>query len=244
MNNDFSEYIVYVDESGDHCLTKNDPEYPIFVLVFCVFQKNEYTQRVSPAMQKIKFKYFGHDSIVLHEHAIKKQKAPFVFLQKKEMRSAFMHDVNHLMSSIPITIIATVINKEKHAERYKNPENPYSLSLLFCMERLQIFLKEKSQNKKPTHLIFERRGNKEDKNLEAAFHGIKNLPNMVTPLEIVFADKKANLSGLQVADLVARPIGIKQLRPEQKNRAYDIIEANLYKSISGKVQGYGLKCFP
>ena len=33
----FSDYIVYVDESGDHGL-KIAPLYPIFVLAFCVFE--------------------------------------------------------------------------------------------------------------------------------------------------------------------------------------------------------------
>jgi hypothetical protein len=30
----FSEWIVYVDESGDHGIASIDPSYPIFVLVF------------------------------------------------------------------------------------------------------------------------------------------------------------------------------------------------------------------
>ena len=30
----FSDYIVYVDESGD---TGDDPEFPVFCLAFCIF---------------------------------------------------------------------------------------------------------------------------------------------------------------------------------------------------------------
>ena len=47
----FSDYIVYVDESGDHSLESINPEYPLFVLSFCIFLKNaifEYGQ-ASPA---------------------------------------------------------------------------------------------------------------------------------------------------------------------------------------------------
>ena len=33
----FSDFMVYVDESGDHSLTSIDKNYPIFVLAFCVF---------------------------------------------------------------------------------------------------------------------------------------------------------------------------------------------------------------
>jgi hypothetical protein len=33
----YSQYIVYVDESGDHSLQSIDPQYPVFVLAFCIF---------------------------------------------------------------------------------------------------------------------------------------------------------------------------------------------------------------
>ncbi len=35
----FSNFIVYVDESGDHGMQTVDPNYPLFVLAFCVFYK-------------------------------------------------------------------------------------------------------------------------------------------------------------------------------------------------------------
>ena len=35
----FSDYIVYVDESGDHSLINIDANYPVFVLAFGVFHK-------------------------------------------------------------------------------------------------------------------------------------------------------------------------------------------------------------
>lgn len=39
-----------------------------------------------------------------------------------------------------------------------------------------------------------------------------------------FASKNHNSTGLQLADLIARPIGMKTLKPEQSNRAYEIIK--------------------
>jgi len=44
------------------------------------------------------------------------------------------------------------------------------------------------------------------------------------PFVPIFASKKANSSGLQFADLVARPIGLNALQPDQKNRAFEIIK--------------------
>jgi len=39
-SSNYSKYIVYVDESGDHSFLSIDQKYPIFVLAFCVFHKN------------------------------------------------------------------------------------------------------------------------------------------------------------------------------------------------------------
>jgi hypothetical protein len=73
----FSKYIVYVDESGDHGLETIDPQYPVFVLAFCIFHKRHYSEQVVSALEKFKFNHFGHDQIVLHEHEIRKEKGQF-----------------------------------------------------------------------------------------------------------------------------------------------------------------------
>ena len=54
---DFSDYIVYVDESGDHGLQRIDPNFPVFGLSFCIFKKADYTEQIVPAVQDLKFRY-------------------------------------------------------------------------------------------------------------------------------------------------------------------------------------------
>ena len=95
--------------------------------------------------------------------------------------------------------------------------------------------------------MFERRGKKEDAALELEFRRVcdgGNYKKENFPLEIVFADKKANLSGLQLADLIARPVGMSILRPGQQNRAFEALEEKFYTSPDGQRPGWGLKCFP
>lgn len=46
----YSNYIVYVDESGDHGMQTIDANYPVFVLAFCVFHKRHYSEKVVPAL--------------------------------------------------------------------------------------------------------------------------------------------------------------------------------------------------
>ncbi len=75
------DYIFYADESGDHSLITIDPSYPTFALSLCGFKKTEYCSRIVPNFLRFKFKYFGHDSVVLHEREIRKQTGQFAFWQ-------------------------------------------------------------------------------------------------------------------------------------------------------------------
>lgn len=51
----YSDYIIYVDESGDHGLVSIDGDYPVFVLDFYIFRKGHYAREVIPRMQELKF---------------------------------------------------------------------------------------------------------------------------------------------------------------------------------------------
>jgi len=243
----FGDYIVYVDESGDHGLASIDPEYPVFVLVFCIFQKQEYTDKIIPALARFKMQFWGHSEVVLHEHDIRKPKNEFTILFDESVRKAFITGLNNLISSTSFTIVASVIDKKKLMSQYTQPSNPYEISLSFGLERVFRYLTDIGQSDKITAVIVERRGKKEDEELELCFRRIRdgaNYLNKILPYDLVMIDKKANSTGLQIADLTARPIGIKTLRPDQLNRAYDIILQKLRKNPQGQVKGWGLKVFP
>ena len=243
----FSDYIVYVDESGDHGLESIDREYPVFVLVFCIFQKQEYIEKIIPALARFKTRLWGHDEVVLHEHDIRKPKNEFTILMDKATRQAFTSELTQLINGTSFTIIASVIDKKKLMSQYIRPGNPYEISLSFGLERVFRYLDDVGQSDKRTPVIVERRGKKEDEELELVFRRIRdgvNYLNKKLPYDLVMIDKKANSTGLQIADLTARPIGIKTLRPDQPNRAYDIIVKKLRKSPQGDVKGWGLKVFP
>jgi len=227
----FSDYIVYVDESGDHSLESIDPEYPVFVLAFCVFHKRHYSEKIIPAVEKLKFNYFGHDSVVLHENEIRKQKGPFVFLSQLAVREEFMARLGSIMDASNFILITCVVDKARLSKSEGAGSNPYHVALGFCLDALRSFLAEKAQDHLKTHVIVECRGRKEDAELELEFRRIcdgNNATNKNLPFDVVFADKKTNLTGLQVADLVARPIGINYIRPNQPNQAFEILRRKFY----------------
>ncbi|HAO92582.1 MAG: 3-deoxy-D-manno-octulosonic acid transferase [Deltaproteobacteria bacterium GWB2_55_19] len=239
-------YIVYVDESGDHSLTSIDREYPVFVLSFCVFQKDVYVKTVTTRLRNLKFETFGHDMVILHEHEIRKKMGAFAKLSK-EPRESFMLKLTDIVNDSDFTLLAVLIDKHKLKSRYVNPAHPYHLAMEFGLERLYRFMKEKRQEDNLTYLVCESRGAKEDRQLELEFRRIcdgKNYFQRPLPFDIVIVDKKTNSEGLQLADLTARPIGLSVLRPDQKNRALQILEGKYYRDGFGRKEGFGLKCFP
>ncbi len=248
----YSKYIVYVDESGDHSLQSIDNNYPVFVLAFCIFHKRHYSEAIVPALEKFKFNHFGHDQIVLHENEIRKEKGAFNIFRSKEEKIQFLNELTHIIEFSNFIIISCTIDKRALKKQTDLESNPYHTALGFCMETLYEFLKEKEQDKKKTYIVVECRGNKEDKELELEFRRISDGNNkfgISLPFEVLFADKKAMSSGLQLADLVARPIGLKTVRPEQENRAFDVLTKKFYcdggrRRLGKKFEGIGMKIYP
>jgi len=252
MQTNFSDYIVYVDESGDHALQNINVNYPVFVLAFCIFHKRHYAEKVITELQKFKFKYFGHDIVILHEHEMRKQTEPFNIFRGKAQHQAFMNDLSKIIIDSNFILIGCVIDKQKLIQKNRQADNPYHLALNMCLESLYSFLEEKNQHEKITHVIVERRGKKEDNELELEFRRVcdgANWYNQKLPFQIQFADKKTNSAGLQLADLVARPIGLHIIKPDQPNRAFDVLTQKFYckggrKALGKDYDGLGLKCFP
>lgn len=248
----FSNYIVYVDESGDHGLQNIDDNYPVFVLAFCVFHKRYYSEKVVPALEKFKFNHFGHDHVILHEHEIRKEKGFFTFFRDREHKSAFIAELTSIIEESNFILMSCVIDKVALKSKNGVASNPYHLALGFCLETLHEFLHEKKQEQKITHVVVECRGDKEDKELELEFRRIcdgENELGISLPFNIVFANKMANSSGLQLADLVARPVGLRVIRPTQENRAYDVLKRKFYcdggrKNVGQNFENWGLKIFP
>lgn len=247
----FSNFIVYVDESGDHGMQTVDPNYPVFVLALCVFYKKHYSEKVVPALEKFKFNNFGHDIVILHEREIRKETGPFKFANADGRRN-FISGLTEIIDQSNFILISCVIDKNRLSGREAERDNPYHLALGFCLETLHEFLLEKNQDAKKTHIIFECRGKDEDRDLELEFRRVcdgANKRGVPLPFEIIFANKKANSSGLQFADLVARPIGMHVLRPAQSNRAFEVLTRKFYCSggrekVGSGYENWGLKIFP
>jgi len=246
MTEEFSEYIVFVDESGDHGLMTIDPHYPIFVLVFCILKKADYIGILTPRLQSLKMKHFGHDAVILHEHALRKGTENFFFLNSSDKKEHFMTELTQIIGEVTFHLGCVVIRKNELKEN-ENPENPYHLALEAGLIQVDSFLSNEGVVGQKTHLLFEKRGKNEDGELKSEFRRLcekKRDEGRGYPFDVVFVDKKANHLGLQLADLLARPIGLSILRPDQPNRTYEVMEKKLLPHLLEKQDGRDLRCFP
>ncbi len=120
------------------------------------------------------------------------------------------------------------------------------MAIQFGLERIAGFMRLAGQDTRQTQIVFEARGAKEDQTLELSFRRLcdgGNYTGQRFPFSIVIADKRANSEGLQTADLMARPVGLSVLRPDQPNRAMEILEPKFARK-NGSKMGIGLKVFP
>jgi len=192
-------------------------------------------------------RHWGHDEQVLHEHEIGKPNKNYGFVFDPAKRTDFLTGLNKMVDEASFHLVAAVIRKLEYCKQYALPANPYDFALQFGLERIHLELNSRGQAGKITHIIVEKRGEKEDNQLELAFRRIcagSNALNQRFPFELVMIPKSSNSTGLQIADLVARPIGIKVLRPDQANRAYDIVAKKLRRNPAGEINDWGLKVVP
>ena len=202
-----SDYIIYVNESGDQSLVSINSQYPAFVLACAVIHKNRYLTMVSDLLS-LKFYTFGHDQIVIHEREIRKRLNDFAFLHNPSRALQFLTDITMFVQNAQFTLIAAVVHKTRLVVQYRFPEDPYAIALLFCLERAFGFLKDCGQEERRTFFIVESRGRKEDRDLELTFRRIcagANMWKCTLPFEVKFSHKQCNSTGMQLADLIARP---------------------------------------
>jgi Protein of unknown function (DUF3800) len=234
---EFSDYIVFVDESGSPTLSPIDPNHPVFVLVFCVIKKSVYCDVIQPAIKRLKFEFFGHDMTVLHSADIRKRRGEFNILMNQKKREAFLERLDGIIISSDVNITASVIDKTALVDEGLGHKNPYHIGMDMCLLRLDRYLRDNHQDGKLTHIIAEARGKAEDKDLMAAFeHSVSEFSKLMPKFgsmkfKLQFAEKKINSAGLQLADLFGHPIGRHVINPSQPNHAFDIVKDKIWQGL-------------
>ena len=240
--------IVYLDETGDHSLEREDKEFRVFALVMLVCDQEAYRNTLIPMVNRLKFDYFGHECVIIHSRDIRKAQNDFGFLTDPTRRRTFYERLNEIMSTPGYDLIASVIRKQDHKAKYgMSATNPYDLALTFTLERLLPVLENEEQDE--VYLIAEARGKKEDNELRLSFLKIVTQGTKYNSAErfrrikfhLIFKSKAMNVVGTQLADLAAYPIARHVIDPNRSLPAYEIVKHRFYKGPGGV---RGLKIFP
>ena len=240
--------IVYMDETGDHTLELVDKDYPVFGLVMVICDSYAYADKIVPAVYRLKMDFFGHEGVILRSYDIRKQKGPYAFLSNAARRGEFYSRVNAVMGLNEYTLIASMIRKQHHKDKYgEAATNPYNLAMEFALERLLPLLEQAGQAE--VYVMAEGRGKKEDDQLSLSFYRFVNEGNVYISSErlkrvrfhLTFRTKEMNIVGMQMADLAAYPTARHVIDPNKLNPAYDILRPRFYVG-TGSVRG--LKIFP
>ena len=194
---------AYIDESGCHDLGRPDPNYPIFVLCAVLFDEDSYAQGLASDITRLKLRHLGHDGHVLHEVEIRKRLGPFRFGGDMGARERFLSDLRDLVDRHAAAVHATAV-----LPTHPSATRADVLAAMHLVDELGVARSERLS------ILLESRGKKEDAVMRAA---IKRRAARDTLVD--FTAKTHAVPGLELADLVARPIGLSLLRPSQSNRA-------------------------
>ncbi|NUM56756.1 MAG: DUF3800 domain-containing protein [Candidatus Hydrogenedentes bacterium] len=242
-----SRFIAFLDECGDHSLTKINAELPVFALCTVIVERAVYAKQIVPALASLKLRYFPHEGVNLHSRDIRKSEGPFTILQNANVRERFLGELSDMVATLPFTLFVTAIHKIRFRECYGDrAKNPYDVALEYSFERVLHFMESNNESHLP--VIAEARGRNEDNELRASFHELMTkgtfyqsatrFRQLVCPL--VFRRKNDNIAGIQLADLCAYPVARHVVKPLEKSRTYDVVQKHFYRA--GSV--IGLKVFP
>lgn len=246
------DYVLFMDESGDHNLRNIDSGFPVFCLAACVFERDYYHRVVRRRVDDFKMGIWGTTRVILHSREIRKHQGRFAFLSDSARREEFYAQVNELLRGLDFAILAVVILKRDQVGRYgERASHPYHLSLQFIMERYSLMMRRRGA-RRSGYILAESRGTQEDHLLRGEYQrlcreGTQYQTDLRNITGLWMEKKEKNIVGLQIADLVAYPIASKVLRPDIEQRAFDVICDKIDAvpdQAGGSILEYGLKIFP
>lgn len=242
------KYYMFVDECGDQNLTALDENFPIFTLCG-ILMSYEQLLAMETKISALKKRYWGDKTVILHSRDIRKCDKEFKIFFDLKIKKQFYDDIDLILGEKnAYTVVSCSILKEPYIRQFGKFNDIYGQSLSFLIERSIFFLDDISKDA-DMHIMAEMRGKQQDQNLLNYYNRLRDVgTHWVTPERLQthirkfdFLSKKQNVTGLQLADLIAYPITQYLLHPDRVNFAYDIVKDNIYVS---KGKRLGLKVIP
>jgi len=212
-----TKFRLYIDEVGNPDLKSSDnPNHRFLSLTGVIIDIAHVQERMHPEMEALKNRHFGShpdDPVILHRKEIINRRHPFQALREPSIESAFNNDLLTRLRAWEYRVITVCLDKKRHAETYTTWRyHPYHYCLAVLLERFNSWLNRQGAR---GDVMAESRGGKEDIRLKRSFHGLwekgtdfvepVQFQKSLTSRELKVRPKRANVAGLQLADLLAHP---------------------------------------
>ena len=212
------KYRLYVDEVGDPGLAHVDDLEHRFLSLTGVIAESDYVRhRIHPELESIKMRYFDShpdEPVVLHRKELVNATWPFQALMDLEIRAVFDSEMLALIRDWDYRVLTACLDKHAFVSSGLNSTcDPYNYCLSILVEQFCVWL-NRCQSK--GDVMVETRGSKEDKKLREHFRMLweygtarvaaEQLQKSLTSREVKINPKDKNISGLQIADLIAHPL--------------------------------------
>ena len=211
------KYRIYIDEVGNPDLESSDnPNHRFLSLTGVILELSYVESIIYPQMEALKTKFFhSHpdDPIIFHRKEMIKAEPPFGALKDPKTLKQFDKELLALMKSWEYTVISVCLDKKNHKETYTTWRyDPYHYCLAVLLERFVFFLNRKNIQ---GDVMAESRGGKEDRRLKDSFARLweegtdyvdqEQFQKALASKQLKVKLKTNNISGLQLADLLAHP---------------------------------------
>lgn len=246
--------VMYLDESGNHDLrpAKINPRYPVFALGGVVVDRAYERTVIGPQLRDFKVQYLGDEEIILHTKDMHRLGKGFEVLADRDYRLTFYKALNELIDSWDFKIIACAIKLIDHiAQHGQNALDPYMYSLDVVVER---FCKELNNTTDSGFICAEMRNPGLDRDLRTAWEKIRREGTAFAPaaeidekiVHLTLKDKKPNIAGMQLADLIATPVGRGVLKLPTKDDEVSrvVVKRKFRRGWLNQHRGYGLVVLP
>ena len=213
-----TRYRMYIDESGDHVVSAkwSNPDNRYLGLTGVVIDKETYRTQTHPEFWSLKQGFFPHDPddpVILVRNRIAKKLGPFGVLSDPGVATNWEKQIIRFLNKHVSQVFTVVVDKQAHRDRYgPAAHHPYNYCAAVLTERYIRWLQSAGAR---GDVLAESRGGKEDRDLKSRFRevidtGTEGLPaselqEVVTSRELKMRNKEANITGLQLADLIVYP---------------------------------------
>ena len=234
--------LVYIDETGDHNLVNIDSQYPIFGLGALLISEENYLI-LNKEVEKLKIEFFKdiHNDFILHSSELKrpldKRSDPrnSVMLNPITRKQFYTEFDKRVIDDIDFKIITCFIMKKRMVDTYKYPIDPYHFSFENLLNRIIRY------GGSVNSIYAEKRGEELNTLLMAEYERFKTIgvhsytaDAISTKTNLKLINKKENVAGLQVIDLIMSCLARYGLHKENKMKYNDLTPSRVIAKYACK----------